>query len=274
MACKFADEVIAVSRGLQKYCLSKHKSDITYIPNGVNIYQPKQINKTGDLIYKNGEEKSILENFNLEPNKYILVVSRLVKHKGIHYLIEAFKSIKNIDKFQEYKFVIVGSTAFTQNYQQYLIRLTKDRNDIIFAGIQTGANLDTLFKNAYLFCLPSESEGLSISVLEAMAYGKAVLISNIDENMELIAGSSSTGAIGFDFKNKNILDLTHKLEILLGNPDIIKKVGKKAQQYVKLYHNWEEITYRTERLYKSTVLVGDKIKSRLRLALARYIFFL
>jgi len=290
-ACKFADEALAVSRGLQKYCLAKCKTDVTYIPNGVSQ----------EVRSKKQEASRILDNFNLEPNKYILVVSRLVKHKGIHYLIEAFKNIKddfnnnkelachsserlNIrrgdmvervkSKGGKLKLVIVGSTAFTENYQQFLQRLTKNRNDIVFTGTQTGADLDSLFRNAYLYCQPSESEGLPIAVLEAMAYGKAVLISNIDENMELIHGNSSTGAIGFDFENKNVLDLTNKLKILLKNSDVVKSVGKKAKEYVKLYYNWEEITARTERLYKSTVLVKDKVKSKLRLALARYIFFL
>lgn len=262
-ACKFADEALAVSRGLQKYCLAKCKTDVTYIPNGV-----------ADFTKNTKSENQVLKTFDLKYNKYILVVSRLVKHKGIHYLIDAFKTIKDAGKFKNYKLVIVGSTAFTENYQQFLQRLTKNRNDIVFTGTQTGADLDSLFRNAYLYCQPSESEGLPIAVLEAMAYGKAVLISNIDENMELIHGNSSTGAIGFDFENKNVLDLTNKLEILLKNSDVVKSVGKKAKEYVKLYYNWEEITARTERLYKSTVLVRDKMKSKLRLALARYIFFL
>jgi len=269
-ACKFADEALAVSRSLQKYCLANHKTDVTYIPNGVSVYRYKE----DELNLQQSELDKILTHFNLKPQKYILVVSRLVKHKGIHYLIDAFRILKAASKFPDYKLVIVGSTAFTENYQQYLLRLSSGRDDVIFAGTQNGANLDALYRHAYLYVLPSESEGLSISILEAMAYGKGVLTSDIEENMELITGNSKTGAIGFDFKNKNVKDLTQKLNILLANPDIVRRVGKKAQAYVKLYFNWEEITVRTEKLYKNLVTIQDKMPSKLRVALARYIFFL
>ncbi len=279
-ACKFADESIAVSRGLQKYCLASQKAEATYIPNGVSIYSNSRAltDKNSEFLQnKNNkaEQDAILKNFGLIPQKYLLIVTRLVRHKGIHYLIEAFKNIKDSsDKFADFKLVIVGSTAFTENYQQYLMRLTKNRKDIIFTGTQTGINLDVLYRNSYLYCQPSESEGLSISILEAMAYGKSVLVSDIDENLDLIHGNFESGAIGFDFKNKNVADLSSKLKILLSNPDIVKKVGKKAQEYVKLYYNWEEITERTERIYKNVIQIKDKVPSKFRLALAKYIFFL
>lgn len=266
-ACQFSDEIIAVARSLQKHCLVKHRKEVTYIPNGVS--RPLKIEETSN---------NILNHFKLQPHKYLLIVTRLVKHKGVHYLIEAFKRIKNKYAhhpiFQGFKLVIVGSTAFTENYQKFLCRLTQDKEDIIFTGIQTGANLDALFRNAYLYVQPSESEGLSIAVLEAMSYGRAVLVSDISENLELIAGNAGSGATGFDFENKNVLDLSHKLELLISNSHIVHQVGTKAKKYVRLYYNWEEIVARTEKIYKNVVLVKDKIpsKSKLRLALARYIF--
>ncbi|MBU4360945.1 glycosyltransferase family 4 protein [Patescibacteria group bacterium] len=266
LGCKFSDEAIAVGRSLQKHCLMNCKKDAIYIPNGVAIPEKNNSKTFG---------KNILNNFNLTPNQYILTVSRLVKHKGIHYLIEAFKNFKtNLNKtdqarFANFKLVIVGSTAFTENYQKYLLKLTQNREDIIFAGIQTGSNLDALFSNSYLYAQPSESEGLSIALLEAMSYGKSILVSNIEENIELITGNSQTGTIGFDFENKNIADLTKKLTILINDQDIVRQVGNKARNYVKLYYNWEEITDRTERIYKNIVRIKDKMPSRFRFAFSK-----
>ncbi len=262
-ATKFSDEGIAVSRDLQKYCLEKHSKDVNYIPNGV-----------ADPEAENHEQEKILQQFNLQKNKYILVVSRLVKHKGIHYLIDAFKQLKAQDnkKFKDYKLVIVGSTAFTENYQKYLLKLTENRQDIVFTGAQTGYNLDAIFRNAYLYVQPSESEGLSISVLEAMSYSKAVLLSDIKQNTELITGTTHSGSIGFEFKNKSIKDLAFKLQLLINNPDIVYSVGSKAKKHVKLYYNWEEIAERTQKIYKNIVLIKDKIPSRIKIGLARYIF--
>ena len=252
-ACQFSHDTIAISRSLQKYCLANYRGEANYIPNGVSLPE------------KNNEiEKKVLANFGLAPNKYLLVVSRLVQHKGVHYLIEAFKTFKEMtkktNKNQDLKLVIVGSTAFTENYQKFLLKLTRGQQDIIFTGIQTGANLDAIFRNSLLYAQPSESEGLSISVLEAMAYGKAVLVSDIEENLELIAGTAKTGSVGFDFQNKNSHDLAHKLKILTEHPTIIRQVGAKARNYVKLYYNWEEITARTEKIYKNVVLVKDKVR--------------
>lgn len=259
-ACLFADETIAVCRNLQKYCLQKHASDSVYIPNGVAIYSAKQSTLDEMIQDRKVDADKILDSFNLEPQKYILVVSRLVRHKGVHTLIDAFRQYKDKHPESNFKLVIVGSTAFTQNYQQYLFRLTEGRADVIFTGAQTGRNLDTLFSNAYLYVSPSESEGLSISILEAMAYGKPILVSDIEENMELITGNSATGAIGFDFKNKNVLDLTAKLELLISEPELARRVGAKAKEFVKYYYNWEEIADRTERIYKNAVRIQDKIK--------------
>jgi glycosyltransferase involved in cell wall biosynthesis len=114
--------------------------------------------------------------------------------------------------------------------------------------------------------------GLSIAVLEAMFYGKAVLVSNIAENLEIISGNTKTGTVGFDFENKNILDLTKKLKLLISDPQIVHRVGKKAKEYVKIYYNWDKITDRTERVYKNIILIKDKIPSKFKLALAKYIF--
>lgn len=252
-ACKFADETIAVSRSLQKYCLSKNHGEATYIPNGVPT--PEKINELSD---------KVLEGFNLQKQEYVLVVSRLIKHKGIHYLIEAFKRIKDRDdtskKMANLKLVIVGSTAFTENYQKFLLKLTRGRKDIIFTGIQTGTNLDALYRNCYLYAQPSESEGLPIAVLEAMSYGKCVLVSDIEENMQVISGNAESGSVGFEFQNKNVNDLAQKIALLYANPAIVRQVGAKARNHVRLYYNWEEITARTEKIYKNIILVKDRVK--------------
>ena len=112
------------------------------------------------------------------------------------------------------------------------------------------------------------SEGLSISLLEAMSYGKSALVSDIPENIELISGDASLGSVGFSFQNKNIQDLQSKLEILLTNPSIVHKVGKKARQYVHVYYNWADIADRIERTYMSSITVKDKIRSGSKLVFA------
>jgi len=147
VGCTLADEVIAVSRSLADYVARKYNREARYIPNGVQVV---------DEI----KDSKILAELNLEPGQYILAVSRLVRHKGLHYLIEAYNNLE-LDQ----KLVIVGSGAHTDDYVEHVQRLATKNSKIVLAGERTGDDLATLFKNAKLFVQPSESEVLSIDLL-------------------------------------------------------------------------------------------------------------
>lgn len=239
-SCKFPHRTIAVSKTIQKFCRDRFKKEVDYIPNGVNANSEFQI-----------QNSKILDRFGLEKNGYILTVARLIKHKGIHHLIQAYKNLKT-DK----KLVIVGDSVFTDNYVKYLKDLAKDNKDIIFCGEQRGKNLAQLFRNAYLYIHPSEREGLSITILEALSFGRCVLASDIPENKEVILN------YGFIFKNKNIKDLKDKLEFLLTNPELVSSTGEKAQAYLKENYNWEDIVKKTIKLYQSLIKFSKHILSK------------
>ncbi|MFA5358313.1 MAG: glycosyltransferase family 4 protein [Patescibacteria group bacterium] len=234
-ACLFAHQTITVSKTLQYYCSQIYNTDTVYIPNGVGR---KNVNCGSDLIAK---------KFGLQENGYLLVVSRLVRHKGIHYLINAFHRLKT-DK----KLVIVGDSAFTDDYVQELHDLSYGSKNIIFTGYQNGKVLDQLFANAYAFILPSESEGLPIVILEAMAYGKAVLASDITENLEVVRGH------GFSFRNKQIDDLVSRLKHLLDNQKNVEAIGRESRDFVMQNYNWDDIVKKTIVLYHQTLKSGAK----------------
>lgn len=229
IACKLAHKTITVSKGLAKYSNKKYKKQASYIPNGVDPikYQPSNI---------------INSKWNLTKNGYILSVSRLIEHKGIHYLIEAYNNL-NTKK----KLVIVGSGSFTEEYVSQLKNLAKNNPNIIFTGNQTGRTLNELFSNAYLFVQPSTSEGLSVALLEAMASKNAVLVSNIPENKEVIENTN------FTFKNKNVLSLRQKLNYLLKNSKKITKERQVSFKRVNTEYNWENITTNTIKIYRNII---------------------
>jgi len=176
-ACHFPHKTISVSMTIQKYCKEKFNKETVYIPNGVNIEKIK--------------DKDKIKQFDLEKDGYILTVARLIRHKGIHYLIEAYKKLENTfgsnpenwpgKKIR--KLVIVGAPSYTDDYFEYLTKLAAESSNIIFTGFQTGETLKQLFANAYLYVHPSEAEGLSLTILEAMSHGTCVLISDIPENL-------------------------------------------------------------------------------------------
>ena len=139
-----------------------------FIPNGVN--RPA---------IKNAE--IITEKYGLTKDSYFLFLGRLVPEKGIRYLIEAFKDVKT-DK----KLVIAGGSSDTDSFMKELNELARDDERIIFTGFVQGRMLDELYSNAYIYTLPSDLEGMPLSLLEAMSYGNCCLVSDIPECAEVV----------------------------------------------------------------------------------------
>jgi len=232
---------IVVSKNLKQYVKRKYNRDVIYIPNGVSTILQER-NKASIKT-----EKESLRWWDLKPRGYILTVNRLVRHKGIHTLIESYKKLdESIQK--DKKLVIVGDTAFTDNYLDELRKMAGNNPNIIFTGQQTGRSLRMLFQNAFLFVHPSESEGLSLSLLESLAYGLPVLASNISANIEVL------GNDGFSFKSKNSKDLYEKLSLVLSLPSsrLMKKATSGRKKIAKNY-NWQLISENTERLYEEAL---------------------
>ncbi len=242
MSCEIPHQTITVSKTLQDYCRKRYDKETIYIPNGITV-QDNTFSKI---------DNSSLEEFNLEKKKYILMVSRLVRHKGAHYLIEAYKNL-SAELQANYKLVIVGGSVFTDDYVKFLKEKAKENENIIFTGSQSGKILEALFKGAYLFVLPSENEGLSTVILEAMNYGIPVLASDIPGNMELVEN------YGFYFKNKDINDLTKKLKYLIEHPEVWRIKTKDAKRFVLENYNWFKISERIEKIYAGVLIRKELI---------------
>ena len=110
-----------------------------------------------------------------------MFLGRLVPEKGIRYLVEVFKNVKT-DK----KLVIAGGSSDTDSFMEELKELAKGDDRILFTGFVQGAMLDELYSNAYIYTLPSDLEGMPLSLLEAMSYGNCCLVSDIPECAEVV----------------------------------------------------------------------------------------
>ncbi len=229
MSCTLADKTIAVSNSLARYAQKNYGKTVKYIPNGVALAQYEK----SDIIKK---------KWCLKKDGYILAVSRLIGHKGIHYLISAYGEIKT-DK----KLVIAGDGVFSDDYVKKIKEMAKENPNVILTGNQTGHALRELYSNAYFFVQPSESEGLSIALLEAMAYKNLVLVSNIAENKE------AAGEAGITFKTKNVYDLREKLAYLLGNPELVKEKGVLNSKRAIRFYNWDLITEEIIKIYEDAL---------------------
>jgi len=224
--CFFPTATTAVSQKMRKYYQDTYKKEVLYIPNGANEVErlpPKEILKLG-----------------LKGNDYILFASRLVPEKGCHYLVRAYKKLGTNKKL-----IIAGDGVLGDKYAESLKR--EANSSILFLGFVTGNLLKELLSNAYLYILPSEIEGLSAGLIEAMSYQNCVLVSDIEENCEAI------GSSGFTFKNKSVDDLAEKLSYLLNHPKVVESHRKTCFDDVKARYDWDKVTDEYEKLYQSLV---------------------
>lgn len=179
-----------------------------------------------------------LYELGLEPGCYVLFAARLVPEKGAHYLIAAFRRLRT-----DMKLVIAGDIQGTDDYKRKLCDLAQGDARVLLPGFVEGRLLGELFGHCYLYVQPSEAEGLSLSVLEAMSYGRCCLVSDIPENLEAVADT------GFAFGNKNVDDLESRLSWLLGRPETVAAIGPRAKERVRQHYCWESITDHIEQFY-------------------------
>jgi glycosyltransferase involved in cell wall biosynthesis len=114
---------------------------------------------------------------------------------------------------------------------------------IIFTGFVQGRMLEELYSNAYVYVLPSDLEGMPISLLEAMSYGNCVVTSDIPECTEVV------GEYGLSFKKGNAEDLAEKLQYVCDNPEVVEEYKQKASDYICKKYNWDNVVRETLQLY-------------------------
>ncbi len=225
-AVSFPTRSIVVSRTLQEYFREKYGVETTVIPNGTNIPTPRALSR--------------LKKKGLEPRKYILFVGRLVPEKGCHFLVDAYEKLET-----DAKLVIAGGSSFSSEYVDSLKKHASDK--ILLLDYVYGDALEELWSNALLVALPSTIEGLSISLLEALSYGKCVLVSDIAENMEVVEDCAPS------FKSQDVEDLRRQLEKLLGAPELLVEYEEKAREHILRRFTWDGVTNSLEQLYQEVL---------------------
>lgn len=226
MAVRFADEIIVLSRNVQEYFATAYGRETVWIPNGVT--RPEPVNAEG-----------IAQRFGLETDGYLLFLGRLVPEKGVHYLIEAFRNVKT-DK----KLVIAGGASDTDDYAEQLKAMAEGDPRILFTGFIQGKTLEEMYSNAYVYVLPSDVEGMPLSLLEAMSYGNCCVVSDIPECTEVVETHASI------FKKSNVDDLRECLQALCDDREKVAEYKENAQRFICGKYDWDNVVKQTLELYQ------------------------
>lgn len=224
VAVKHADEIIVLSKGVQEYFQNEYGRKTVLIPNGVN--KPEVV-----------EADEIKSRWGLEKDSYILFLGRIVPEKGLRYLVEAYRGLKT-DK----KLVVAGGSSDTDKFVKKLRELGSE--NVIFTGFVSGRALDELYSNCYIYCLPSDLEGMPLSLLEAMSYGDCCVVSDIDECASVVEDKAVI------MKKSNVTDLREKLQMLCDEPETVQKYKSEAAEFILKKYGWDDIVERTLDLYK------------------------
>ena len=224
------DAVTAVSEAVQVEYQALTGRCPRYIPTGVSI--PELVGA-----------RDILE-MGLSAGGYIFCAARLVPEKGIHYLTEAFRDL-DTDK----QLVIAGDAPHDGPY----VRRLREQvgSNVRFVGYVTGRLLSELYSNALFYVQPSQIEGLSISVLESLSYGRCVLASDIPTNIEALAGCGCT------FRSGDVNDLRAKIRLLLDNPAQCEAEFTRTRTYLARERSWDTTTDQFEELYEAVLSSRD-----------------
>lgn len=225
MAARYADEVIVLSRNVQQYFADTYNRQVVYIPNGIT--RPKR-----------REAQLITEKYGLVQDGYFLSLGRIVPEKGVHYLIEAFSKL-DTDK----KLVIAGGNSHAVEYMEMIHRMAAQDERIIMTDFVQGQMLEELYSNAYGFVLPSDVEGMALTLLEAMSYGTCCLVSDICENTEVVEEHALV------FKKGDVPDLCRQLAYMLEHPEVVHEYGGRSVDFICGKYNWDEVVDETMALY-------------------------
>lgn len=226
IAARYADEVIVLSKNIQKYFFDTYERKVNFIPNGIE----KPENRSDDVIR---------DKWGICKNDYILYLGRIVPEKGLEYLIEAYKNLKTLKKL-----VVAGGSSHTDDYMNGIKRKAAGDRRVIFTNFVQGEELKELYSNAYLYVLPSDLEGMPLSLLEAMSYGNCCVVSDIPECTEVVEDKAVI------FKKSDVFDLRNKLEWLLKNPSIVNEYKRAASAFICKKYNWNTVAEKTVELYK------------------------
>jgi glycosyltransferase involved in cell wall biosynthesis len=207
---------------IQDYYLARHNASSTMIAYGSEV--------------ERRPDRATVRKWRVEPNRYVLYVSRLEPENNAHLVIEAFKKVRTA-----YRLLIVGDAPYAEDYINGLRTRARGDKRIIFTGFVFGQDYRALQQNAYCYVHATEVGGTHPALLEAMGYGNCVLTLATPENIEAV------GEAGIPYVDE--YDLTEKLQRVLRDGSLVQAYRNRAQLRVQKHYDWERVVDQYEDLF-------------------------
>src|SRR6059058_1150972 len=214
-------ETVTDARVIQEYYQARYRVASTMIAYGAEVER---------------RPDPSVRRWRVEPNRYVLYVSRLEPENNAHLVIEAFKRVRTA-----HKLLIVGDAPYAREYIHDLKARARRDKRIVFTGFVFGRDYRALQQNAYCYIHATEVGGTHPALLEAMGFGNCVLTLAAPENIEAI------GDAGIAYADEH--DLSEKLQRVLRDGSFVQAYRNRAQQRVQSHYDWETVVDQYEDLF-------------------------
>jgi glycosyltransferase involved in cell wall biosynthesis len=222
LAVWLPNETVTDARVIQDYYLARYNASSTMIAYGAEV--------------ERRTDRAAVRQWGVEPNRYVLYVSRLEPENNAAMVVEAFKRVRT-----PHKLLIVGDAPYAHEYIRDLRALARRDRRIIFTGFVFGDAYRALQQNAYCYVHATEVGGTHPALLEAMGYGNCVLTLDTPENVEAV------GDAGIPYSDAK--DLEAKLQRVLRDGAIVSQYRQRAQERVRERYDWEHVVDLYEDLF-------------------------
>lgn len=222
LATILPNETVTDAKVIQDYYAARYQAPSTMIAYGA--------------VVERHPNRELVRRWRVEPNRYVLYVSRLEPENNAHLVIEAFKRVRTA-----HKLLVVGDAPYARDYIRELKARARRDKRIIFTGFVFGQDYRALQQNAYCYVHAAEVGGTHPALLEAMGYGNCVLTLAAPENVEAV------GEAGIPYANED--DLAEKLQRVLRDGSLVHSFRRRAQERVQKLYDWEYVVDQYERLF-------------------------
>lgn len=228
VAARFADEITVVSRRIERHFRDAYGRETVYIPNGISQNPASP-------------DPAPLSALGLPPRGYLLFADHLVPESGCHLLVEAINAIPH-----GLRLVVAETGAGDDGYRSRLVDQA-DPTKVVFAGPAGGGLLDALMAHAHLVVLPSLAEEPPPTLLQALAHGRAAVVSDEPGHLDVI------GADGFTFTSGDAGDLRRVLAWLVHDEEVVTRMEVRAAVTAATRYCWDRIAERYEQVFASVL---------------------